>query len=220
MVGVGVVPAHATEDGELSASDREFLQQQFQRLDIDSSAQAAIVENLEEGILPDAETGANPVDTEVFVENGFEHTRHTYANGSVSEISIEQPVTIAEGTIVPFGVGTCQSKTKVAGVSTWTQCKVEYDAVTWSASYTAGGLIWGVETNTGTRVAQILNPHSPIRGGVGSLSAAKLSKVNNTWWKLTFNQDATIGGVGVNRNVGFDTKITPTGGPRVYAFGS
>lgn len=82
-------PTGAQNDAELSATAAAL-----EGADVSSAVQSGLLEKVERGELWDAATAAAPVSTDSRVDGSYQVTRDTYADGSYTEVGVEQGVEV------------------------------------------------------------------------------------------------------------------------------
>lgn len=187
---------------------------------INEATQESLIAGILAGDMPDADGGAAPVSSSTRTENGETITRFEFADGSASEAVVQIPG--ASGGISTQAIGSCTKSSSTTYGNYWQNCYVDYNAVTWSGSYYQPAIMWGSGKGAGVTG----KPFGIVQGGAG-VSGAKATVLqaggktasSMAWVRWQANQSISIGGVGVNRTVGFDMKVTPTGGPSLTSFG-
>jgi hypothetical protein len=215
--------ANAAEAPAPDISETQLVEiaQRLDALGVTEAAQQGIIEGVKAGKLPDSDIGATPTSTESLTRDGYNVTRYTFADGSVAESSLETPAANAGGGISIMGVGGCRSVSNTSAGSKWLDCKADYNAATWSGSFYMPAIDW-----TKSSVTLRGNPYNLVQGGIG-VSGQKYSvtsrggntknSVGQVRWQA--NQNINILGIPTSRTVGFDLKVTPAEGPRVFSFG-
>jgi hypothetical protein len=216
---VGATSAGATT--AVSTSDDSVIRQveaRFDELGVEEDARAGLLAKIISGELPDSDAGASPVSTQTSTTGDVTITRSVFEDGSVtvSEVPADVAASSSNG-IRPLGITGCSSYSN-GGQVTRSNCKVAYDALTWSGSYYLTTMGWGPSYTV------VRGPYGSVQGGIG-VSGKKVTVLNSggsnatAWVRMEMLQQIKIAGVGVSRDVGFDLKITKTGGPVLTSFG-
>jgi hypothetical protein len=158
----------------VSKADLEYVRAALTKYDVPERAQKVLLRNLAEGKRWDSESGASPVATERSSTNGVERTIYRYADGSVNVSTIESPSSTSGG-VSPMGISGCQSY-PVTGAKAWRNCKVAWDAATWSVSFTADYKYY-LGPTYGCYIDAI---RGLTHGGVGSFSDGKLEYITRS----------------------------------------
>lgn len=169
---VGGAPASA--DSGLSKADLEYVRAALAKYDVPVKTQDELLKALVNGERWDSETGAAPVATENARVGGFERTVYRYEDGSVNASMVEI-ASEAGGKVTPYGISGCQS-VSATGAKAWRNCKVAWDAATWSVSFTAAyryylGPTYGCYIDSIAGLAH---------GGIGSFSNGSLTYITRS----------------------------------------
>lgn len=166
--------APASADSGLSKADLDYVRAALAKYDVPVKTQDELLKALVNGEKWDSETGAAPVATENDRVGGFERTIYRYEDGSINASMVEIP-SVTTGGVSPYGISGCQS-IPATGAKAWTNCKVAWDAATWSVNFTAAyryylGPVYGCYIDSIAGLAH---------GGIGSFSNGKLEYITRS----------------------------------------
>ncbi|MFG1886475.1 hypothetical protein ACGFIR_01195 [Micromonospora sp. NPDC049051] len=135
LSGTFLSSAPASADAQASKADIEYVRTALTKYDVPEKTQKVLLKAFVKGERWDSESGAAPVATEVDQIDGAERTIYRYEDGSVNVSTIEIP-SETTGEASPMGISGCQSY-PVTGAKAWRNCRVAWDAATWSVNFTA-----------------------------------------------------------------------------------
>lgn len=130
-------PALAREPEGLSDEDRHALVAIFIDHGIEEAHWAGLLSTISSGGLVDADTGADPVSSEVVVRDGTEQIRLEFADHSVAFLTAptDAPLT-APGQAVPTGVSTQNCVAQIASFwRTVSGCRASYSGISFAYSF-------------------------------------------------------------------------------------
>lgn len=116
VVGGSVAPSYGVEEKNneishntvnLSDSDKQQLNEFFDKAKIDSETRKNLTDKLESGEMWDSVSDTKPISSENFSDENFAYIKNTYADGSVSLVSVQSGSDTAEGvsTLQSFHIG-------------------------------------------------------------------------------------------------------------------
>lgn len=166
---IGGAPAAA--DPQVSKADIEYVRTALAKYDVPTKTQDALLREFIDGERWDSESGAAPISTETETLNGVEQTVYRYRDGSINVSTVEIPAE-PTGDVSLLGISGCQS-ISVGGAKAWRNCRVDWDAITWSVGFTAAYRYY-----LGPAYACYIDSIGGLtHGGVGSFSNGKLSYI-------------------------------------------
>ncbi len=166
--------APASADAGLSKADIDYVRASLTKYDVPAKTQDALVKALVNGERWDSETGAAPVATENARVGGFERTIYRYEDGSINASMVEIPSQTSGGYSTQ-GISGCQS-VSATGAKAWRNCKVAWDAATWSVSFTAAYRYY-LGPSYGCRIDSI---GGLAHGGIGTWSNGSLTYITQS----------------------------------------
>jgi hypothetical protein len=139
VVGLAAA-APASAAPTASISDIEYVRAALQKYSVSQDVQERLISDFAAGRRWASQTGAEPVSTEVKQVNGTERTIARFQDGSftVADVEVSEAAT---DQVKPMGVTGCQSYNK-AGAKAWRNCKISYDALSWSTHFFADYGYW------------------------------------------------------------------------------
>ncbi|NMR18795.1 hypothetical protein [Cellulomonas fimi] len=138
-----VAPAAAEDAASVTEETRQEWREHMAGLGISSAVRNVLVEKLERGVLPDSMIdGVDPVSSKTYREGGFDVTKKTFQDGSVSLTAVEvaQIAKRDDGRKDPTALGTSISGcvTNTSGTVTYYRdCLVRYTGIIWHDSFRA-----------------------------------------------------------------------------------
>ena len=200
----------------LSDPDVAQIVAQFDKLGVSQEVRPGLLTKIAAGELPDSDSGIVQAVTVVrSTSAGNAVTRSTYPDGSVSVASWPAASSpLVRTGVTPMAITGC-AKVYNHGQNAWSNCKVAWDAATWSGSYYLSYMSFG-------NVTSVIGPYSIVSGGIGASAASVV--VNNGggvgqigWARFQMGQSINILGIPTYRTVGFDLKV-PDSGPTLSSF--
>ncbi len=166
--------APASADSGLSQADIDYVRTSLTKYAVPANTQDALIKALVNGERWDSETGAAPVATEHSTVGGFERTIYRYEDGSINASLVEVPKATSGGAGT-MGISGCQS-VSATGAKAWRNCKIAWDAATWSVNFTAAyryylGPVYGCYIDSIAGLAH---------GGIGSFSNGSLEFITRS----------------------------------------
>jgi hypothetical protein len=125
LIGAGSsLPAFAVEGTDIAPDTLAQLNENFDSLQVASSARAGLLEKYADGQAFDSSSGEAPVTTESYRVGITDYVREVFQDGSVSLTSVEHPTTpTSPGQVGTLGLSGCRYQLS-AGVATYSNCKV------------------------------------------------------------------------------------------------
>ncbi|UQU65186.1 hypothetical protein COUCH_02215 [Couchioplanes caeruleus] len=171
-VAFGGAPASAATP--VSKTDLQIVRAALVKYGVPPTSQNSLLSAFARGERWDSESGAAPVSTEVDQVGGAERTIYRYLDGSVNVSTVEIPTEVSPE-VSAMGISGCQSYS-VTGAKAWRNCKVGWDAATWSVSFTAAYKYY-LGPSYGCYIDSI---GGLAHGGVGSFSNDKLEYITRS----------------------------------------
>lgn len=164
------LPAHATAPALAvvstpNTSDLDSVYDWYIEQGVDDATANTLVAKLRSGVLTDANTGATPTSVATDTSDGWQTTRSTYADGSISISKLQvasEAAPVADG-VAPFSVGgDCSQVVGGSGYAKYYACGVyestDLLAMSFRADYTL--------TNAGIgAINDAYSPYANARGG-------------------------------------------------------
>ncbi len=141
------LPAHATAPALAvvstpNTSDLDSVYDWYIEQGVDDATANTLVAKLRSGVLTDANTGATPTSVATDTSDGWQTTRSTYADGSISISKLQvasEAAPVADG-VAPFSVGDCSQVVGGSGYAKYYACGVyestDLLAMSFRADYT------------------------------------------------------------------------------------
>ncbi|WP_140400669.1 DUF5626 family protein [Gulosibacter sp. 10] len=116
----------SSNEQAFSPSEKELLQQEFEKYNVDKETQELLFQKLDEGVPWDSLAGTEePIDSLVYTDNGHEITLETYPDGSIIATEVELPAHELEaGEVAPLDWGCTYTSAGSANGGYWTGCNV------------------------------------------------------------------------------------------------
>jgi hypothetical protein len=136
VVAAAFSVAPAAAGSAVPQSDLAYIRSAMAKYGVPAEQQNALIKAYAAGARWDSQSGATPVATEVSKTGGVERTIYRYKDGSVNVSEGDIPSAIGTGDIGVNAIGECQGYAKT-GWWAWRNCKVSWDALTWSMRFIA-----------------------------------------------------------------------------------
>ena len=171
-LSLSLVSPAAVAAPDSSASELQEVQAWFDSYDVSRDVQASLQETIEAGELIDSmKKGAKPVSTREVVNNGFDETIATFADGSISVTASQIPVEISKSGFTPFASITGCKITNGSGYSRADGCTVKHSNGYLDMKFKAG---YEIVNGANDRITSAHSPNAV--GKFGSTTGKSLVK--------------------------------------------
>lgn len=171
-LSLSLVSTTAVAAPESPASELQEVQAWFDSYDVSRDVQASLQETIEAGELIDSmKKGAKPVSTREVVNDGFDETISTYADGSISVTASQIPVEMPKSGFTPFASITGCKISNGSGYSRADGCTVKHSNGYLHLKFKAG---YEIVNGANDRITSATSPNAT--GSFGSTTDKLLVK--------------------------------------------